>query len=302
MSLENLLARGSRDRSRGIDPCRHGARARSMPGRRSSKCMAASGSTGPCRPRSARRSTAMPVLPRIALDWSLAASACARTRAQRCITCRAAERRRRAIRVRLPALAATLNGSRRTDRADSTTGDIAQDIVDTIAPRGSFLALDGFRGASRRGSGADLVELSRSRHRRIAAERAGAGRARAAQHSRTLRHDGARSARARSARISRSKRRASPMRCATRISPIRPSCTMAVPRLLDRGFAADLAGMIDRTRRSDLPQAPGPRGDTTLVTVVDRDRNAVSIINSLFTASARPLRPRRPGSCCTIAA
>ena len=48
---------------------------------------------------------------------------------------------------------------------------------------------------------------------------------------------------------------------------------MPVPRLLDRGFAADLADKIDRTRRSDLPQAPGPRGDTTLVTVVDRDRN-----------------------------
>jgi gamma-glutamyltranspeptidase/glutathione hydrolase len=57
---------------------------------------------------------------------------------------------------------------------------------------------------------------------------------------------------------------------------------MAVPALLDRVFAASLADRIDRTKRSDLPKAPSPRGDTVLLTVVDRDRMAVSIINSLF--------------------
>jgi gamma-glutamyltranspeptidase/glutathione hydrolase len=54
--------------------------------------------------------------------------------------------------------------------------------------------------------------------------------------------------------------------------------------LLDRVFAADLADMIDRTRRSQFPSAPAPRGNTVLVTVVDRDRMAVSFINSLFYA------------------
>ncbi len=57
---------------------------------------------------------------------------------------------------------------------------------------------------------------------------------------------------------------------------------MSVPALLDRAFAASLADKIDREKRADLPKAPSPRGDTVLLTVVDRDRMAVSIINSLF--------------------
>jgi gamma-glutamyltranspeptidase / glutathione hydrolase len=57
-----------------------------------------------------------------------------------------------------------------------------------------------------------------------------------------------------------------------------------VPQLLDRAFAADLAGRIDLNKRAKLPSAPDPRGNTVLVCVVDRDRNAVSMINSLFSA------------------
>jgi gamma-glutamyltranspeptidase/glutathione hydrolase len=44
-----------------------------------------------------------------------------------------------------------------------------------------------------------------------------------------------------------------------------------------------------------LPQAPGPRGDTTLVTVVDRDRNAVSIINSLFVGFGAAVATQKTG-------
>jgi gamma-glutamyltranspeptidase/glutathione hydrolase len=56
----------------------------------------------------------------------------------------------------------------------------------------------------------------------------------------------------------------------------------AVPALLDRGFAAELAGHIDREKRVPLPAAPTPSTDTTYLTVVDRDRMAVSLINSLY--------------------
>jgi gamma-glutamyltranspeptidase/glutathione hydrolase len=52
--------------------------------------------------------------------------------------------------------------------------------------------------------------------------------------------------------------------------------------LLDKSFARTLAEKIDPARRVPLPRAPAPRGDTVLVTVVDRDRMAVSMINSLF--------------------
>ena len=60
--------------------------------------------------------------------------------------------------------------------------------------------------------------------------------------------------------------------------------TQPVPSLLDRGFAAQLADMIDRTKRSQFPKAPKPHGSTVLACVVDRDRNAVTIINSLFSS------------------
>jgi len=58
---------------------------------------------------------------------------------------------------------------------------------------------------------------------------------------------------------------------------------MSVPALLDKGFAGELAERIDRTKRARLPSAPAPGGNTVLVTVVDRDRMAVSMINSLYS-------------------
>jgi gamma-glutamyltranspeptidase/glutathione hydrolase len=55
-------------------------------------------------------------------------------------------------------------------------------------------------------------------------------------------------------------------------------------RLLDRGYAAALARLIDPERA--LPALPPPltvpHADTVYLTVVDRERNAVSFINSLF--------------------
>ena len=53
--------------------------------------------------------------------------------------------------------------------------------------------------------------------------------------------------------------------------------------LLDKKFAKKLAGKIDRARRTALPTAPSPDNDTVYLTVVDRDRMAVSFINSLFS-------------------
>ena len=60
------------------------------------------------------------------------------------------------------------------------------------------------------------------------------------------------------------------------------SMRVSVPALLDKNFAARLAGRIDRARRVGLPRAPSPDSDTVYLTVVDRDRMAVSLINTLF--------------------
>src|SRR5262249_36323601 len=58
----------------------------------------------------------------------------------------------------------------------------------------------------------------------------------------------------------------------------------SVPALLDKRFAGSLADQIDRSSRVVLPKAPAPGSDTTYVTVVDRDRMAVSLINSLYSS------------------
>jgi gamma-glutamyltranspeptidase/glutathione hydrolase len=58
---------------------------------------------------------------------------------------------------------------------------------------------------------------------------------------------------------------------------------IALSALLDKAWAKKLAGKIDPARRVDLPKAPAPGTDTIYLTVVDRDRMAVSFINSLYS-------------------
>jgi gamma-glutamyltranspeptidase/glutathione hydrolase len=57
-----------------------------------------------------------------------------------------------------------------------------------------------------------------------------------------------------------------------------------VADLVDKGFARKLAAQIDINKRAEFPDAPTPGGDTIYLTVVDKDRTAVSFINSLYSA------------------
>jgi len=59
---------------------------------------------------------------------------------------------------------------------------------------------------------------------------------------------------------------------------------LSVADLIDKGFAKKLAAQIDLNKRAEFSDAPTPGGDTIYLSVVDKDRTAVSFINSLYSA------------------
>jgi gamma-glutamyltranspeptidase / glutathione hydrolase len=73
----------------------------------------------------------------------------------------------------------------------------------------------------------------------------------------------------------------------------------SVEDLLDKKFAAKLASLIDMKKRAKLPSAPSPGNDTVYLTVVDRDRKAVSFINSLYSSFGVGLCTEKTGIMLT---
>jgi gamma-glutamyltranspeptidase / glutathione hydrolase len=73
--------------------------------------------------------------------------------------------------------------------------------------------------------------------------------------------------------------------------------TVPVEEMLSDGWADRLSGMIDlKAARKDLPAFSMPRHpDTVYISVVDKDRNAVSFINSLFESFGSGLVSPRTG-------
>jgi gamma-glutamyltranspeptidase / glutathione hydrolase len=61
------------------------------------------------------------------------------------------------------------------------------------------------------------------------------------------------------------------------------SMRIDVARLLDKAWAKKLAMKIDPNKRANLPKAPTPGNETVYLTVVDKDRTAVSFINTLYS-------------------
>jgi gamma-glutamyltranspeptidase / glutathione hydrolase len=80
-----------------------------------------------------------------------------------------------------------------------------------------------------------------------------------------------------------------------------------VAKLLDKSWAKTLAGKIDPARRVDLPKAPTPGNETTYISIVDKDRMAVSFINTLYSNFGHGLCTEQSGiiftnrgSCFTL--
>ena len=196
--------------------------------------------------------------------------------------------------IKLPALAATLKTIAKDGARAFYQGPIAQDMADTLAAKGSVLTAEDF---ARHGGeavvpistnyrGIDLVELPPNTQGLTALvtlnilenfelaplEPLGPDRFHL-----TL--------------------EAARMAYAVRDTHIAEPSHMriAAAALNDKAFAKTLAGKIDRSRCVPLPASPTPGSDTVYLTVVDRDRCAVSLINSLFSAFGSAICTEKTG-------
>jgi gamma-glutamyltranspeptidase / glutathione hydrolase len=196
--------------------------------------------------------------------------------------------------VKFPALAQTLRQIAAGGAKAFYQGDIAADILATIVPRGSLLTADDF--ARHRG---DVVEALSSNYRGLDVVELppnGQGLAALVLLNILERFDLA-ALEPHGAERLHIQLEAARLAYAVRDTHVADPAymRMSVPALLDKAFAGELADKIDRGRRSALPKAPTPGSNTVYVTVVDRDRTAVSMINSLFWAFGCGIATGRTG-------
>jgi gamma-glutamyltranspeptidase / glutathione hydrolase len=195
--------------------------------------------------------------------------------------------------MRFPALAATLKAiASRGPKAFYE--DAAADIVATLAPRGSWLTPDDFAGhrgeevtpISSNYRGLDVVELPPNGQGLVALvllnilENVDLAK---------LAPDGA-------ARLHMALE-AARLAFAVRDTHVADPAFMRISTasLLDKAFARKLAALIDPGKRVKLPPAPTPGSDTVYLTVVDRDRMAVSFINSLYSEFGSGIATEKTG-------
>jgi gamma-glutamyltranspeptidase / glutathione hydrolase len=223
-----------------------------------------------------------PVAARIAWDWSLAAGKLrADAGAARHFLFDGRPPAEGDV-IKFPALARTLKAIAAKGPRAFYEGPIAEDMVATVAARGSFLAVEDF--ARHRGEvvepintnyrGLDVLELPPNsqgltalvllnileRFDLPALDPMGAERFHLMLEAARLAYD------------QRDRHIADPA-----------FMSASVPALLDKAFAAALAGRIDRAHRGAFAAAAAGGNDTVYLTVVDRDRMTVSLINTLYS-------------------
>jgi len=71
--------------------------------------------------------------------------------------------------------------------------------------------------------------------------------------------------------------------------------TIDTAKLLDKVWAKTLAAKIDPAKRVALPKAPTPGNETTYISIVDKDRMAVSFINTLYSNFGHGLCTEKTG-------
>ncbi|MEZ5839182.1 MAG: gamma-glutamyltransferase [Hyphomicrobiales bacterium] len=224
-----------------------------------------------------------PVAPRVASDWARLENRLRNDEGARAHYLVAGRRAPEAGEVmRAPALAASLRAIAAKGRAGFYEGEIAEDIVATVQARGGLLSLDDMATmtvtpvdpVTRRYRDLEIAELPPN----------GQGITALIQLGILENFDMAALDPMGPERL-HLEIEAARLAYACRDAHIADPATMrlSVAELVDPAFTARLAARIDRRRRMADPGVPEPSGsDTIYLTVVDRDRRVVSLINSIF--------------------
>ena len=185
--------------------------------------------------------------------------------------------------IRFPALAQTLKTIAAKGACAFYEGEIAEDMAATVAARGSFLSAEDFarhRGEavtpiSTRYRGLDLVEIPPNGQGIVALVMLN-----------ILENFDLKTLDPFGPERFHLVLEAARLGYAVRDTHLADAAHMRVPvaDLLDKGFGKKLSRLIDMNKRAKLPNAPTPGSDTIYLTVVDRDRMAVSFINSLYSS------------------
>jgi gamma-glutamyltranspeptidase / glutathione hydrolase len=210
--------------------------------------------------------------------------------------------------VRFPALAGTLKAIAAKGARAFYEGEIANDIAATVSARGSFLTAEDF--ARHRGDAVEPISTHYRGLELVEIPPNGQGLT-ALVMLNILENFDLATLDPLSAERFHLVLEAARLSYAVRDTHIADPAHMriAVADLLDKSFAKVLAGKIDMKRRAKLPAAPTPGSDTIYLTVVDRDRTAVSFINSLYSSFGTGICAEKTGillnnrgSCFTLAA
>jgi len=224
-----------------------------------------------------------PVGPRVAWDWARNLDKLSRDEGGRAHYLAGGKEPQAGDIMRYPALAKTLRSIARHGRDTFYSGEVAEDIVATLTAKGSLLTLDDF--AATEATWVDPISTAYAGRELLEIPPNGTGitaliALNALSHFDMARYDAASVERRhleieaiKLAWVLRNRHVADP-----------DQTPVPVDDLLSEETAKQLAGMIDMDKAFDGPEAavPMPRSDTVYLTVVDKDRMAVSFINSLY--------------------
>ena len=222
----------------------------------------------------------VPVTPRVASDWLEDTPVLAADEGGRIHCLKDGRTPRVGETMTYPALAKTMRILAAKGRASFYTGEIAEDIVGHLAKQGSLLSLEDF--AKNKSTWVEPISAAFAGHEMLEIPPNGQGLTalialNILSNFGLARHDPA-----------------SPERMHLEIEAMKLAwelrnrhiadpdfAKIPVPELLGPKTSARLAGLIDTNRALDINTALPP-SDTIYLTVVDRDRLAVSFINSVY--------------------